>query len=480
MSAITGMFFITCCQLTQCFYMKMNPPPDADKAAGGGTNNSCWLATASNMLAGAGYGDGTTVQQRADDIYADMTGNYGIAPSGWTDVALSWWLASANNTWPANPYTLVTVYGHKTRTPYARTDLPMFFGNELRNCQFVGVSISWPPASGGHAITCWGDNINNDTEISINPTGIRVTDSDTDSGGDVQVYTYDDYSNPNPGGSNAGNGWYFDYSANHPFIKHIVTLCPVDYPSGGASTVRVLGSYSISHNSKVGASDLHYVAGTDVDILSYRTYTDWDITLTPAITEASPRQSIDVTWDFGEKAVPAGTPVTITTEFILPSWNAIYYRDVYFSFPDAKIYMPDISWLVISPKLENAERIENVTGGFLLGSFELIGSDEEGNEIVEGKYRFFHEYRYNENPEIHQVYLNGKTGYGVRNLSFGHHYTLLTAKELWDVREWMTTYEESVWFKEEPLEISIDWEGRLPYPQGDGPYNKEYLQLKRQ
>ena len=70
--------------------MKMNPPPDADKAAGGGTNNSCWLATASNMLAGAGYGDGTTVQQRADDIYADMTGNYGIAPSGWTDVALSW------------------------------------------------------------------------------------------------------------------------------------------------------------------------------------------------------------------------------------------------------------------------------------------------------------------------------------------------------------------------------------------------------
>ncbi len=33
-----------------CTYMKMNPPPDADKTFLTG-NNSCYLATASNMLA---------------------------------------------------------------------------------------------------------------------------------------------------------------------------------------------------------------------------------------------------------------------------------------------------------------------------------------------------------------------------------------------------------------------------------------------
>jgi hypothetical protein len=40
-----------------CTYMKMTPPPDADKAFLAG-NNSCYLATAANMLAGAGYGNG--------------------------------------------------------------------------------------------------------------------------------------------------------------------------------------------------------------------------------------------------------------------------------------------------------------------------------------------------------------------------------------------------------------------------------------
>ena len=64
-----------------CVYMKMNPPPDADKAFQTG-NNSCYLATAANMLAGAGYGDGTTVQARADDIYGDLTGQFGTANTG--------------------------------------------------------------------------------------------------------------------------------------------------------------------------------------------------------------------------------------------------------------------------------------------------------------------------------------------------------------------------------------------------------------
>ncbi len=47
------------------------PPPDANKPCFG-CDGSCWLATAANMLAGAGYGTGATVQARADDIYGDL------------------------------------------------------------------------------------------------------------------------------------------------------------------------------------------------------------------------------------------------------------------------------------------------------------------------------------------------------------------------------------------------------------------------
>ena len=49
------------------------------------------------------------------------------------------------------------------RYPWANPNGARFIGNELRRCQFVGLSISWPIAgaqigSGGHAITGWGDH----------------------------------------------------------------------------------------------------------------------------------------------------------------------------------------------------------------------------------------------------------------------------------------------------------------------------------
>jgi len=46
-------------------------PPDANKPCFG-CDASCWLATAANMLAGAGYGNGTTVQNRANEIYNQL------------------------------------------------------------------------------------------------------------------------------------------------------------------------------------------------------------------------------------------------------------------------------------------------------------------------------------------------------------------------------------------------------------------------
>ena len=479
---LSGIILISAVLLlfTSCKYMKMDPPPDVDKAGGGGTDNSCWMATASNMLAGAGYGTGTDVQARADEIYSEMVANYGIANGGWADVALSWWLSSANNTWSAtNPYTIVTVYGNKTRVPWVDANGAQFIGNELRRCQFLGLSISWPTSgssgSGGHAITAWGDNMGSGT-LSTNPVSVMVTDSDRDTGGDVQTWDYDDYTNPNPAGFNNGNGWYFDYSTNHPFIKHIITLCPTDDPSDNELTQKVVGSYRIHQSVEdVAATDLHYRVRTDVDILSYKTTIDWTDKVSPTITEGTPRRSITVDWDLKEHAIEYCTWVTITTEFVLPRYNAIFYDDVHFTYPatyDPTIHelhkKPDLYWWLKTPVLIRADQIPNVTGGYVVASFDVINPVLSGNQQLVGEYRLIHQYSYDQNPEMHEFLLAGTEGYSVENLRFGHTYGYPSTMELWKFEDWMTVVEDTSYFLgEEPLNIQVDWEGKLPYPEGE-------------
>lgn len=467
---------------TSCaVYMKMNPPPDADKAfltdPSVPVDGSCYLATAANMLAGAGYGSGNTVQARTDEIYGELTSNLSTN-GGWVDAALDWWLGSTNNTWPNNPYAVVDVYGHKTpKYPWAEPNGARDIGNYLRDCDFVGLSISWPTnavgviGDGGHAITGWGDPSGSAT-LNTNPTGVRVVDSDTDTGGDVQSYTYDAYTNPNPGGANEGNGWYFDYSANHPYIKHIVVLSPTEYPSGGKMTQTVVGSYQIHQsNKRTDAIDLHYKVGTDTDILSYKTTVDWETESLPTITESEPqRRSLTVDWDFSEEPVPYCSWVTITTEFILPVWNAIEYDDVHFTYPKVMElqYAPSLRWQMETPMIEKAWTIPNVTGGYVVGSFDIINPDLPSGQSIVGRYRFIHEYSYNQSPEYHVFTLTGERGYYATNFRFGHSYGLLDTESLWKFENWMTEIPEKPYpLGDRPTEIRIDWKGLLPYPEGD-------------
>jgi len=253
-------------------YMKMNPPPDVDKTWPIANDNSCWMATAANMLAGAGYGDGTTVQARANDIYQDLitwrtsaANPTGVADGGWTNTALEWWLSSANNTWATNRYTIVTTLGSTTtKVPWADVSGAQTVANELRRCQFVGLGFRWPVAgptvgAGGHAITAWGDNVQTRTALASNPARVRVSDSDRDGGGDVQEYVYDVFTNPNPGGAegNEGNGWYVNYSTEHPYLSNVWTLCPTDDPSDDKQTQKVVGSFKIHQTAEQPATDLH-------------------------------------------------------------------------------------------------------------------------------------------------------------------------------------------------------------------------------
>jgi len=474
---LTGIIVIT---LSGCVwpspYMKMNPPSDSDKPLPvPADDDSCWLHTASNMLSGAGYGNGNTVQARADDIWNDMDAEYrqpdGSFNGGWIDTALNWWIGSANNTWTNNPYTLVTVYGNKIRIPWAEADGAQDLGNELRTCNMVGVSISWPDGGalggdGGHAITGWGDNNFSGDPLTANPGMIRVTDSDNDNGGDVQAYTYDAYTNPNPGGTNEGNGWYFNYSGNHPFIKHITTLSPTG-ASGGANSVRVVGSYRIQQSFRNDAVDLHYLVGTDVDILTYRSWINWPGTVT--ITEAEPRRQLTVDWDLSDKGVPYGTWITINTEFVEPSWNAIYYRDVHFTYPDdlrMDILIPSLAWAIDTPFIDEAESIPDVTGGYVLGSFEL--HNLEAPEEPPVLYRLVHQYLYNQSPEFHTFLISGTKGYELTNVQFGHSYGYPTEEALWEFKDWISQDRETYRLSgDEQISIEINWKGLLPYPEGD-------------
>lgn len=350
----------------QADWQKMDPAADVDKEFISGNpglqpgvptpDNSCWMATAANMLAGAGYGNGTTLQARAENIYIDMinwhasttiANPHGVRYGGWTSAALNWWLGSANNTWGGtNPYTVVTVYGNTGFIPWANANGARFVGNELRDCQYVGLGIRWPRTwpmgdpSGGHAITAWGDD-GNATDLTANPAQIIVADSDRDNGGDVQTYTYDNYANPNPGGFNEGNGWYFNFSNNHPYLTQAVTLCPTDSavdPHDGP-TQKVVGSWKIHQDQLEHATDMHYEVYTDTEILGYKTEINWPTDNEPVITESNAhhsyldRDTIHVDWDLSDNPVPYCTWVTITTEFILPLRNYIAHEDIYFTYP---------------------------------------------------------------------------------------------------------------------------------------------------
>jgi len=402
-----------------------------------------------------------------------MVANYGKTNRGWPDAALQWLLSAANNTWTTNPYSVVTVLGTKQMDPWNDQSIPQTIGNELRRCQFVGLCFSWPVAgaqvgSGGHATTGWGDNFAQGT-LAINPTQIRIADSDRDTGGDIQAYTFDAYSNPNPGGDNEGNGCYFDYSNPHPYIRCIATLCPTDSPSDDMQTQIVVGSYRIHQDSQSEATDLHYKVGTDTRILSYETDIDWGTDLTPTIVESQPqRTKLTVDWDLAKNTVPYCKWVTITTEFVLPTWNAMEYEEVRFTYPKeiTLLKVPSLYWAIETPTIEKAHAIQDVTGGYVIGAFDIVNPEFKENDGIVAEYRFVHQYHYNQSSEQHQFFLSGQTGFYASNLRFGHVYGKPKKEELWKFEKWMTKVDEKIPLNEKKYEYKINWEGKLPYPKG--------------
>lgn len=462
-------------------WLKMDPPPDVDKNTHGHNGTStCWLAAASNMLAGAGYGTGATPQQRADNIYNQMVATHGTG-SGWTDFAIKTWLKSPYNTQKGtNPYTVVTVHGYKSATPYvhdqqgtgfnATDDLPEFIGNELRDCQMLGVSLCWPISGGGHIITGWGDS-DDANSLTSNPSKVMVTDSDgMDFYGDVQTYTYSTF---------YGYAWYLNYKSA-PFIKHVVTLCATDVNDPNAAiTQKIVGSYKRNNSSSTTADRILHVLSANNTILTYKTVADACDASLVFLIEANQRKNLIGWWD---ASIAQGEPATITTEAVFPYdpnatvQNKLWNFALIFGYPppEPNSNSPGFSFGVDSIKLPGGVGVidPNQTGGYTIGAFDVF-ADFLG-QVPVGEFRFCVEYQAFENPEEHNFSLEPVEIFEptwVGNFRFGHSYGLLKGQGLWDYGEWWTVEPEIYEFEMQspPIDIAINWAGMglLPYPRGE-------------
>lgn len=117
-----------------------------------------------------------------------------------------------------------------------------------------------------------------------------------------------------------------------------------------------------------------------------------------------------------------------------------------------------------TPVIDMAETIPNVTGGYIIGSFDVYNTKTPNEPAI--YYRFVHQYLYNQSPEIHTFTLTGAPGFIVKNLLFGHSYGYPTEQELWKFENWMTKGGGTYTLSDIPVEIPINWKGQLPYPEG--------------
>jgi len=468
-------------------WLKTTNPPDVDKAEQNDIGKpTCFIAAASNMLAGAGYGDGNTVQERADDIYYDMRHDNKIykGRGGWADVAMREWLRSANNTWKqTNPYKYVHLYGDpnfkRERNPWQNPNMPKFLGNELRNEHVARLSM-YRPGVDGHALTAWGDD-GDANLLTSNPNEVKVTDSDySDATQAIQTYRYDDYNNPNPGGWDYGDGWYINYNYlnNHRYIDNVVTLSNmpswVDLASGASIGVTrtVTGSYQIHQNNVIPAIDLHYKVGSDRRTYGYRTELDWDTNDVPGIAENNnPPTELTIDWDLSDNAVPNCNYVTITTQLNVdcaPHVGVLVsYSNVHFTYPGSGPGKPDFGWHMTSTI--TAPNDANATGGFVIGGFELFEDVGGGPGPIIAAYRLIYEYDYTEGPNEHDfefVPITPTTSYWVGFFRFGHSYALLDDEALWQFDQWLFD-EPTIFPMTSPIPLTVDFNGKglLPYPR---------------
>ncbi|MBN1787477.1 MAG: hypothetical protein JW806_03695 [Sedimentisphaerales bacterium] len=170
-------------------------PQDQDKDGMHNPDHSCWLASASNMLAAAGYADGNV-----QTIYDRMTSFFGWEEPGLQKLALDWYIDQYPE--PANAYTVVEEHWGNDQAN------PDFISQRLAADQLVSIMF-WYGQEIGHSLTIW------DNQSAVIPQGY-FSDSDKDNGSDFTWYTWID----------DGTGdWKLDYpGVTDADVNYVVTL----------------------------------------------------------------------------------------------------------------------------------------------------------------------------------------------------------------------------------------------------------------
>lgn len=177
-------------------------------------DQSCWLATASNMLSAAGYGDG-------NNIYQSMIDHFGWVAQGNIDTALAWYLTQV----PNNEYNVITVYNNDGFGMIGALTVQDFLSAEIRTPDFIGIAMTPQGPGFDHAVTVWGDDLAPGwTPGGGSSTQLYITDSDMDIAGDYPLYDDVDW-----------YGWFnpqvLNYGAAGYRIQSVVTLGAVPEPA---------------------------------------------------------------------------------------------------------------------------------------------------------------------------------------------------------------------------------------------------------
>ena len=120
----------------QLYDVYKNGVPDVTKQA---PDSSCWLACASNVLGGAGWGNANT-------IYNDMVNQFGVNLGGHPHAAAKWWVHNIglNSAMAGQGYNPTADYVNFQLIEKTLTAVEYdYLLDELNRCQYVAVSWFW-------------------------------------------------------------------------------------------------------------------------------------------------------------------------------------------------------------------------------------------------------------------------------------------------------------------------------------------------
>ena len=383
-------FLLWCASPVWADWLSTDPyqPPSAQKAYEW-FNWSCWEAAAANMLAAAGYGNGSdgvngpNMQARAEGIYSQMVGYFGVGDilhSGGGDpaTAAQWWLGSQWNTTPDNPYRNINVYGVDSSTP-------MKMSNWLRDGDMVVICYRYAPWymswGGNHIVNYWGDDGADDNYLTANPGKMLLTDSDRTAAtqgrrGYVIDYNWHPY--------NAKDGWTFDCLDQTPSwlggpnyttgtLLAVTVLSSLTSRAESGQTTLITSSLRVQSARDAMATELDYNARAGVPVSGPpSTSIDYPTTDQPVLADlGNPSYGVSAKYTLTPNAGPY-TSIKITTDAYVravkgTAWRTFGYDHVKFQYGDSvQTFTPPFYWKLFTPPSPDPT-VMNATGGDILG-----------------------------------------------------------------------------------------------------------------